>query len=158
MKTKMLFLVLVISICSCEKTRDESTCESDGIKIKGQVKEIVKTIFKGCEEVNSQMVLQSSFDSPDFVYIFNGKTLTYEGFSTSLTAIYDKMLNQEVTIIDEKYAVLDNMTVLYTANCTFLENYKDGHNFLADPAVMLFIFKKIDDSWRWIYGVESYGQ
>jgi hypothetical protein len=35
-------------------------------------------------------------------------------------------------------------------------NYKDGHSSLADPETMLFMFKKINNRWRVIYGVDSY--
>lgn len=157
MKRKLMFLALLLATFSCEKITDEPVSGADGEKIKGQVKEVVNTIFKGCEEVNSSLVLESSFNSADFVYVFNGTTLTYQEFSDALADIYDKLVNQEVTVIAEKYAVLDSSTVLYTANCTFLENYQDGHTFLADPAVMVFLFKKMDGRWKWIYGVESYG-
>ena len=37
-----------------------------------------------------------------------------------------------------------------------LMNYKDGHSILADPEVMQFIFKKINNKWKVIYGVDSY--
>jgi hypothetical protein len=57
--------------------------------------------------------------------------------------------------LDEKYAFLDNFTVLYTANFKIISNFKDGHSTLADPAALLLIFKKIDDKWRIIYGAES---
>jgi hypothetical protein len=35
-------------------------------------------------------------------------------------------------------------------------NYKDGHSSLADPETMLFMFKKINNKWKVIYGVDSY--
>jgi len=158
MKMKLFLLALTLATFSCEKTTDEPISDTEQEKMKGEVQIVVNNLFKGCEEANFEMVIESCYDSPDFVYLFNGKTLTYKEFTESLKAVYEKMVNQEVTIIDEKFAVLDNVTILYTTNCTFLENYKDGHTFLADPMAMLFIFKKIDGRWRWIYGVESYGQ
>ena len=150
-------MVLLIASLSCEKTANEPVSNSDEDIIKRQVKEVVTTIFKGCRDVNFDMVIESCYDSQDFIYVFNGTTLSYKEFTDALKDIYNKLLNQVVTIISEKFAVLDISTVVYTANCTFLENYKDGHTFVADPAVMVFIFKKIDGRWRWIYGVESYG-
>lgn len=155
MKIKIFLLIALIAICSCKKSTNDNTI--DETKIKNQVKEVVTGIFKGCEEVNATQVLQSCFDSPDFVYLFNGTTKSYQEFSSSLAGVYDLMLSQEITLITEKYAVLDESTVLYTTNLTFLQHYKDGHDNFIDPAVMLFIFKKINGNWRWIYGVESYG-
>ena len=66
------------------------------------------------------------------------------------------MLNQKITVVYEKYTFPDNSTVLYSNHSKSLTNYRDGHAVLQDPTVMLFIFKKIDDKWKIIYGVESY--
>ena len=156
MKTKLVVLILIILTFSCKKSVDDNVGDSDDI-IKSRVKEVVNSIFKGCEEVNSTMVVVSHYDSPDFVYLFNGTTLTYGEFSAALTDFYSKLLNQRVTLITEKYALLDKSTVLYTTNCTFLQNFRDGHSTLINPVVMLFVFKKTNGTWRWIYGVESYG-
>jgi hypothetical protein len=158
MKVKLLLLGILLATLSCEKSTDDPVSDTEQEKMKSEVKGLVNSIFKGCEQADFELVTESCYDSPDFVYLFNGKTLTYQEFTDALKAIYEKMTNQVVTIKDEKYAVLDNSTILYTTNCTFLENFKDGHTFLADPMAMLFIFKKIDGRWRWIYGVESYGQ
>jgi hypothetical protein len=59
-------------------------------------------------------------------------------------------------MIDEKYTVLDNSTVLYTAKSKWVANYKDGHSSLADPDALLFILKKIESKWKIIYYVDSY--
>ena len=48
------------------------------------------------------------------------------------------------------------VTVIYTANTKFLENFKDGHFELNDPTVVVCVFRKIDNRWRTIYAVESY--
>jgi hypothetical protein len=37
-----------------------------------------------------------------------------------------------------------------------LTNYKDGHVKLQDPTVILIILKKISNTWKIIYGVESF--
>ena len=58
-------------------------------------------------------------------------------------------------MVDEKYTVLDNSTVLYTAKSKWIANYKDGHSLLQDPDAILFILKKIDSKWKIIYYVES---
>ncbi|MCX6272290.1 MAG: hypothetical protein NTU44_13950 [Bacteroidetes bacterium] len=156
MKTKLLFLALILAIFSCRKTNDDADNSSGQEMIKSQVKEVVTTIFTGCEEVNASMVLESSYNTFDFVYVFNGTTLSYGDFSTALVTVYDSMANQQIDRITEKYAVLDNSTVLYTTNCTFIQHFRDGHSVTINPAVMMFIFKKTGNRWRWIYAVESY--
>ena len=70
MKTRLIFLFLLIVNFSCETNKSVSDVEKD--KIKGEVKEVVNTIFKGCEEANFDMAMESWLDSPDLVFIFNG--------------------------------------------------------------------------------------
>jgi hypothetical protein len=93
-------------------------------------------------------------DSPDFLH--QHYAFTYKECVDVFRPVFDTFLNQKITILDEKYSFPDNSTVLYSNHCTSLTNYKDGHAVLQDPTVMLFIFKKIDDEWKVIYGVESH--
>ena len=153
MKTKLIFLLLLIACYSCGTNKSVSDAEKD--KIKGEVKEVANAMFKGCEEANFDIAVESFLDSPDFVYIYNGVSLNYKGVADGIKPLFNALLNQEVTIIDEKYVFLDKLTVIYTTNCKFLENYKDGHSTLSDPMVVQVTFKKIDNKWKAINGVES---
>jgi hypothetical protein len=94
-------------------------------------------------------------NSPDFVYIYNGVCFDYKGIVDAMKPMLSTQINQKVTIKDEKYAILDKSTVIYTSNCTFLENYKDGHAVLEDPAVIQITFRKINDKWMAVSGLES---
>jgi hypothetical protein len=85
----------------------------------------------------------------------NGKTYTYKETIDEMKQFLNVLLNQKCTIVDEKYAVLDNSTVLGTINTKWLMNFKDGHSVLQDPWAVQFTFKKIDNRWRVIYHVES---
>jgi len=153
MKTRLIFLLLLIACYSCGTNKSVSDAEKD--KIKGEVKEVANAMFKGCEEANFDIAVESFLDSPDFVYIYNGVSLNYKGVADGIKPLFNALLNQEVTIIDEKYVFLDKLTVIYTTNCKFLENYKDGHSTLSDPMVVQVTFKKIDNKWKAINGVES---
>jgi hypothetical protein len=155
MKTKLIFLVMLIACISCG-TNNKPVSDAQKEKTKGEVKEVVNTIFKGCEEANFDMATESWFDSPDFVLINNGMTLSYKEVVDAFKPLFGTLLNQKVTIVDEKYVILDNSTVLYTTNCKSLMNFKDGHSTLADPEAMLFMFKKINNRWRVNYVVDSY--
>ena len=153
MKTRLIFLLLLIACYSCGTNKSVSDAEKD--KIKGEVKEVANAMFKGCEEANFDIAVESFLDSPDFVYIYNGVSLNYKGVADGIKPLFNALLNQEVTIIDEKYVFLDKSTVIYTTNCKFLENYKDGHAIISDPMVVQVTFKKIDNKWKAINGVES---
>jgi hypothetical protein len=154
MKTRLIFLILLIVCFSCG-TNNKPVSDAQKEKIKSEVKEVVNTLLKGIEEANFDMAMTPWLDSPDFVYIYNGVCFDYKGIMDAMKPVFSTMINQKVTIKDEKYAILDKSTVIYTSNCTFLENYKDGHAVLEDPAVIQITFRKINDKWMAICGLES---
>ena len=154
MKTKLIFLVLLIVNFSCS-TNNKPVSDAQKEKIQGEVKEVANAMFKGCEEANVNMAVESFLDSPDFVYIYNGVSFNYKEVVDVLNPLFGELINQEVTITDEKYVFLDKSTIIYTTNCKFLENYKDGHAIVSDPMVVQVTFKKINNKWKAINGVES---
>ncbi len=153
MKTRLISLLLLIVCFSCG-TDNKPVSDAQKEKIKGEIKEIQNTTIRALEEIDWDVVTEPVFDSPDFVYTYNGKTSNYEEFMAN-ELDFNTCLNQKCTIVDEKYAVLDNSTVLYTMNCTWLTNYKNGHSVLADPAVTQVLYNKIDNRWRVININES---
>jgi hypothetical protein len=157
MKTKLVFLLLLIVCFSCA-TNNKPVSETQKEKIKGEIKEVVNTFFKGCEDVNMDVILRTCLNSPEFIYINNGYAFSYKECMDIFKPVFASMINQKITIVDEKFIFPDNSTVYYSNHCKSLTNYKDGHAILQDPTVMLLIFKKIDNSWKIIYGVESYIQ
>jgi hypothetical protein len=154
MKTRLVFLVLLIVCFSCG-TNNKPVSDAQKEKIKGEVKEVVNTFIKGCEEANSDMLLGIYLDSPDFVYTYNGNSFGYKQIESGMKPVFSTLLNQKLTIVDEKYAVLDNFTVLYTTNCKCLMNYKDGHSILQNPWIVQLLIKKIYNKWKVISGNES---
>ena len=154
MKTRLLILVLLIVCFSCG-TNNKPVSDAQKEKIKGEVKEVVTTIIKGCEEANFDIAMTPFLESPDFVYVYNGVSLNYKGVVNGMKPMFSTMINQKVTIIDEKYVFLDNETVIYITNCKFLENYKDGHAILSDPMVWQITFRRLNNKWMVINGVES---
>ena len=155
MKTRFILLVLLIVCISCG-TNNKPVSDAQKEKTKREVKEVVNTIFKGAEEANFVMATEPWLDSPDFVLINNGMTLSYKEVVDAFKPLFGTLLNQKITIVDEEYAVLDKSTVLYTTNCKSLMNFKDGHSTLADPEAMQFMFKKINNRWKVIYAVDSF--
>jgi hypothetical protein len=154
MKTRLIFLVLLIVSVSCG-TNDKSVSDAQKEKIKGEVKEVVTTIIKGAEEANYEMSMSPFLESPDFVYINNGKTINFKEFLDGNKTGFSILLDQKGTLVDEKYYIIDNSTVLYTNNSKWLMNFKDGLSVLKDPWIAQFTFKKIGNSWRVISGNES---
>jgi hypothetical protein len=154
MKTRLIFLLLLIVSFSCG-TNNKPLSDAQKEKIKGEVKEVVNTFIKGCEEVNFDMAIEPFLDSPDFVDLVNGKTLSYKELM-AMKPNFNTLINQKCTIVAEKYAFLDKSTVLYTADSKWSSNYKDGHSSISDPEVFMFIFKKIDSRWKIVSYADSF--
>jgi hypothetical protein len=154
MKTRMIFLLLLIVCISCG-TNNKPLSDAQKDKIKGEVKEVVNIFIKGCEEVNFDMAMLQWLDSPDFIYMNNGFALNYKGLVDGMGPLFKTLLNQTITVVDEKYAFPDNATVIYTLKTKWLMNFKDGHSTLEDPTVMSIIYKKINNAWKAIYIAES---
>jgi hypothetical protein len=155
MKTRIIFLVLLIVNFSCG-TNNKPVSDAQKEKIKGQVKTAVDAIFKGCEEATFDKAVEPILNSPEFVYTYNGNSFGYKQFVDAIKPVFATMTNQKVTITEEKYAIINNSTVVYSNNCKWLQNFKDGHSTLIEPDAMVYIFMKRDGKWLLINGIESY--
>ena len=154
MKTRVIFLVLLIGCFSCG-TNNKTVSDAQKEKIKAEVKEVVNTIFKGAEEANPDMIIGSYLNSPDFIATYDGNSFDYKQLTELTTSAFGTLKNQKITVTDEKYTVLDHSTVMVTVNNKCLINYKDGHSVLQDPWISQFVFKKTDNKWKVISGAES---
>jgi hypothetical protein len=156
MKTKLFLLAMLIVCFSCG-TNNKPLSDAQKEKIKREVKEVVNTIIRSAEEANFDMMIEPLYDSPDFVFYTNGLTFNYQDV-LAMKSAFEQVLNQKITIIDEKYTFLDNSSVIYTSNITSAVNYKDGHSTILKPEALEFIFKKIDNQWKIIHYCDSYGE
>jgi hypothetical protein len=154
MKTRSVIMVLLFVCFSCG-TNNKPVSDAQKEKIKGEVKEVVNTIFKGAEEANADMIIGKYLDSPDFVFTYNGNSFSYKQCVDMAKSVFGTLKNQKITVVDEKYAVLDNSTVMVTVYNKCLMNYIDGHSVLQDPWISQMLFKKIDNEWKVISGAES---
>ena len=152
MKTRLVFLVLLIACFSCG-TNNKPVSDAQKDKMIGEIKQVIITINNALEGVNFDAANEPCLDSPDFSYTSNGKTMNYAEFM-GFKEDFEKRLNQKFTLLSEKYAVLDKTTVISTSNCKWLINYKDGHSLLLDPWMVQATFKWIDNKWRVINLVE----
>ncbi|MCX6328270.1 MAG: hypothetical protein NTZ85_01980, partial [Bacteroidia bacterium] len=136
-------------------TNNKPVSDAQKEKIKGEVKEVMSTIIKGAEEANFDMIIGNCLDSPDFVFLYNGNLFNYQKFADMGKSIFATLINQKSTILDEKYMVIDNSNVLYTANSKWVMNFKDGHAILQYPWALQYLFKKVDNKWIVISANES---
>ena len=155
MKTKLLFWTLFATTLFSCTSKNKPVSEAEKGIIKKEVKDIVTIFFVGCEQADFRLVMKSLNYSPEFRYIYNGDVLNYDDYKAVFKPLFKTQKGQKYNILDEKYEIFDNSTVLYTAKIKNRTDYKDGHAVLVDQGVMLFVFKRIDVRWQIVYGVES---
>jgi len=156
MKTNFVLMILLVAVFSCCTNPGKPLSGTDKYLMKTDVKQIVNTIIKGCEEAKFETAMAPFLDSPDLRYIVNGSVFTYKDVVSEMKPIFDLLSNQKVTLFTEEFSFPDNSTVLYTSASRWEMNYKDGHSTIAEPMAWFLLFKKIDNKWKVIYGVESY--
>jgi hypothetical protein len=154
MKTSFVFLILLI-VCFACGTNKKPISDSQKEKIKGEVKEVVNIIIKGFEEADFDKALEPFLDSPDFRVLAFGRTYSYKELM-DMKPSFNVVLNQKCTIVNETYQILDKSNVVYTTNCKWAVNYKDGHSTIEDPEAFMFMLKKIDGRWRVSYYADTY--
>jgi len=145
----------MLIVCFSCGTNNKPVSDAQKVKMIGEVKEVINTIIKGAEESNLDLAMSAWQNTPDFIYINNGKIYSYQEVRDGFKDMFNSLQNQEGTFKTEKYSVLDNSTVLYTTNSKWLMNFKDGRVLLQEPWIVQFVFQKIDNEWKVISSIES---
>jgi hypothetical protein len=147
MKTRLILMVLVIAFFSCG-TSNKPLSDAHKEKIKGEVKELISTIIQACENSDAEKLKLTFMNSPDFVSLVGGTSADYDQTIKGLDGFFANVVGQKVAIKNEKYTVLDAITVLYTANSRWETKFKDNSIVVFDPLGMQFLLKKIDNHWK----------
>lgn len=151
MKPKFIILGLLIA-CFAQGANKTTATEDQAIT---ETKAVVKQFIQGCEKGNFNEVLKISLNYPDYIYCYNGQSSDYVQMEKSARSLFDALVNQECTMISEKYTVLSPDLVLYTSQSKWLMNFKDGSALLQYPWTMQMLFKKVSGEWKLISGNES---
>ncbi len=154
MKTQ-LFLLLLLVVCFSCGTNNKPLSDSQKEKVISEVKPVVKEFLRGAQEANMDLIAGSTYDSPDYTYIYGGKVYSFKEVTEGFKPVFATLSNQKATIASEKYAVLDKSTVLYTLVARWEMNFKDGHSVIQEPWVNQSLFRKIDGKWKAVSTMES---
>jgi hypothetical protein len=146
MKTK-LFILAIVLFCSCAN-ESRPLSDSDKDKIIVEAKALIDTIIQVCENPNPDKLKSIYLDSPDFVSLVGGVYADYDQSLINMYAFLNNVNSQKSIIKSEKYIVLNETTVLYTATSRWETKMKNDTTIVMDPLGMQFILKKVDNQWR----------
>lgn len=156
MKTKLILILFFFLGFSCGTNNTPSDAQKE--KIKQEIKEVINPMFKAMEELDVPNISKYCLDSPDFTMTFGGNLFSFKDFQT-LNELFKPLINQKITLKDEKFYFIDSKNVMYSVNLTCRSNFKEGYSVDQNPWVAQFLLKLIDDKWMVINmtenGVES---
>jgi hypothetical protein len=155
MKTLIAFLMLLSAMVVCCTNPNRPLSDSEITKIKDEVHVVMQSIISGAEEANFAKATEHWSDSPEITINYNGKSMNRKEFMEALTPLINSVSGQKAKFLTEKYSVVDNTTVVYSANSSWLVNLKDGSSILEEPWAMLYIFKKANGVWKLVACSES---
>lgn len=156
MKTKLLLLLISLTLFSCAPNTPNSHSEKELKKAKTEIKNMAQNLFAASENLDLNAALKDFVDAPDFVYITNGVAYNYDQMAKAMKPIFEEMADQKFNITKEKISFPSRLVAVYTAEGNNVMHYKNGTTVTLDPYVLSFIFKKFGDQWKVIYGAESY--
>lgn len=157
MKMTLHLLTLTVLALGCSSSsNDTKTTTADETRLIEEVKPLVHQMLKASENRDIKAATASYWHSPQFIYVTNGQQMGYEAFEKG-NADYFALLKGQVFISkDETYRVLGPHVVLVNWIGKVDADLKDGKKFVADPAVITFLFKKVDaKDWKVVYTNES---
>ena len=145
---KGLSTLLLLIVCFACGTNNKPLSDDQKEEITNEAKEVVAAFLEGAQAADYDKIIGYIDDSPDFVFFYNGTPFSYQQFTELGKAMFSSLINQKGKVTDEKYLVIDNSTVMYTANSSWLLNFKDGSAIIQDPWAMQYLIKKIGDAWK----------
>jgi len=152
---KKLFFLAIVLFYACTNANKALT-DSDKDKIVGEAKVLIGSILQTCENPDPEKLKSMYLDSQDFISLVGGVYADYEQSLKNVDAYFANVTNQKSTVKSEKYTVLDNTTVLYTANSRWETKLKNDSIVVMDPVGIQFLLKKVDNQWKVLSWTEEF--
>jgi len=96
--------------------------------------------------------IEPYLNSPGFFSISNGQISDYKNFILANEQYFEGLKSQKYFDSMFGYTFLDNENVIITWGCTARIQMKNDQEIKLDPYTATLVFKKVDDSWRILYG------
>jgi hypothetical protein len=144
MKTRLFFILFFFLGLSCGTNNAPTDAQKE--KIKREIKEVINPMFKAIEELDVPNMSKYCLNSPDFTMSFGGYLLSFKDFQ-AITEFFKPLINQKITIKDEKFYFIDSKNVMYSATLNCRSNFKEGYSVDQDPWASQFLLKLIDGKW-----------
>lgn len=155
MKSKMIIALMMLFCISCTNN-NKPISDAERQQITNDVKAVSDQIFKAAGEANSDALTKLYYDVPgSSILMPDGKKMTGAEFNDMVKDVFSTIDSQKITTIAEDFNIISRNIVWYTNISKTLINLKDSSIIEQNPWSSYFLFKKIDNQWRWVAGTES---
>jgi hypothetical protein len=157
MTIKIFYKILAIplTLFSCSEKNPDMLSREEINLAKTEVKTTVEKMLAYAEEANIDSTLTFYLNNPEFVYVSNGRSLSYSEMSKEIKNYFNQITGQRYNIIHEKISFPAKSLVFYTGHFLSQANLKNSDSILLRPFIQFYTFKKIENKWKVIYAAES---
>jgi hypothetical protein len=148
----ILLILLSLIFLSCGLKTGSSTTETEKETIKLELQSLMNELIKNNEIGNLEKSIEPYLNSPDFFSISNGQISDYKNFILANEQYFEALKSQKYSNSTFGYTFLNNENVIITWGCTARIQMKNDLEMKLDPYTATLVFKKVDDSWRIVYG------
>ena len=156
---KLILYLTVIVFASCTSQSPKPMTDDEKETIKNEVKSELNGFIEASTKLNIDSIIKYFNDSPEFTFVdINGEINNYEQNKKLYENAVIGAASLKLTTIKEDIKVLKNDIVLCVWQYSPEIILKDGMKIVYEKAVYTFLFQKIGDVWKIIYGHESGSQ
>ena len=125
-------------------------------KIKGEIRNAVDSLIKGCESLNIDQAFGIFRDFPDFRMIaMDGSLCDYQTYLQNNIDYLAECSSFELTTLDERIDILASDIAIFSWIYRVVATLKSGERDLIEKAGATFIFRQIEDQWKVVHYHES---
>ncbi|HQI42329.1 MAG: hypothetical protein B6D44_13305 [Ignavibacteriales bacterium UTCHB2] len=151
MKINLLFVLTLFLLFGCVKQEPTQMTNQEQETAKKEIKDVVKSITQGLENLNAETSFKPYLNSPDFIlFTVQGSMVNYQRAKDEHAAWFNTLTSLKVTTIKEEFRFLPDNIVIFPWLGKFEMIFKTGEQLTVDFCVTM-IFRKIDNQWIVIY-------
>ena len=156
MKANICVAALLLFFVGCSQQRSDQLTQQQKDQIKSEVKAVGDSIRARFERLDVDGALQYFWDSPKAVsYSADGSRSDFQAVKKSFTDALPNIAAVRMTTVREEFRVVAKDFVIYSWVRKSEVVMKSGDKMTQDPDATTWVFKKVDDQWKVIYGHDS---
>jgi len=156
MKTKIIFLVIILGMVACNNQTQRSLSQDEKARIAEEIDLVLNSVIEGWQNLDVEKAFKDPFsDTPDFVYIgIDGEFMKYSDFYNTARGVFEFYEKAELTINEKIIRVVSSDVAIVSVN--YSGAFYSAESKLAFPGCgSTLILNKQEGNWKVIHFQES---